>query len=277
MVAEVIVVATLVAKLAPGIGLFEKIAAIYAWLKKVASTEWKEELDNYIEYLQLVKGVTSPYETSNCSETSPIARALKRLDRELEKSWSKVDKWIETKKFRADDIIKQLNISRAKIDQNLQLFRAAVQAWEKEEEEKRKRKSQRKKEKEREREETKYKAELIKNVTKFKASWTSYKERATNSKLDPAEKERLFRKHKKRLRKKYQQYWQLLNEVIKPELENKYLTSWSAAERLLQGHQRFDQFPERVRKREWRSHVEQISKKSHKTKRGTSGEKGKQQ
>lgn len=272
MVAEVVVVAALVAKIASIIGVFEKIATIYAWLKKVASTKWKKELDKYIKYLRTVKKLTRRYKHSNRSETL-ITEALQLLDEELEESWSKVDKWMQKKKLRADDFIKELKSSRATIAEHLQVLWFAVQ----EEEEKRKRKSQRKKERKREREETKYKAELIKNVTKFKASWTSYKERATNSKLDPAEKERLFRKHKKRLRKKYQQYWQLLNEVIKPELENKYLTSWRAAKSLLQRHQRFAQFPKGVRKREWRSHVEQISKKSHKTKRGTSGEKGKQQ
>lgn len=257
MVAEVVVVAALVAKIASIIGFFENIATIYAWLKKVASTKWKKELDKYIKYLRTVKKLTRRYKHSNRSETL-ITEALQQLDEELEESRSKVDKWMQKKKLRADDFIKELKSSRATIAEHLQVLWFAVQ------EEAEKRKSQRKKERKRKKKreekekEREYKAELSKNVTKLTASWTRYKERATNSKLDPAKKERLFRKHMKRLRKKYQQYWQLLNEVIKPELENKYLTSWSAAERLLQGHQRFDRFPERVRKREWRSHVERI-------------------
>lgn len=259
----VIVLSTLVTSIAYTIGLIEKIATTYAWLRNVVSKKWKEELEKYIKYLRVVKQVTRRYKNSNRSETS-ITGALQLLDGELKESWSKVDKWIQTKQLSADDFMKELNSSRTTISQNLQLFSTAVQTCRDVEA-----KSQREKEKEREkkREETEYKAWLSENVTKLTDSWTRYKERATNSKLDSAKKERLFRKHMEGLREKYLRgYRQLLKEVIKPESEKKYLTSWSAAERLLQGHQRFDQFPQREREREWSSHVKHISKKSHKTK-----------
>lgn len=131
----VVVLSTLVTSIAYTIGYFEKIATTYAWLKQVASTKWKE-LDKYILYLQVVKEVTEPYGTSNCSETA-ITGALQLLDGELTESWSKVDEWMRTrrvyKQLMADDFIKEMKSSRTTIDQNLQLFSTAVQTWEKKE------------------------------------------------------------------------------------------------------------------------------------------------
>jgi len=122
---------------------------------------------------------------------------------------------------------------------------------------------------EKEREVTEYKAWLSENITKWTDSWTTYKtdsERATNSKLDLAEKERLFRKHVDELREQYRRdYRQLLKEVITPDLASKYLTSWSDAKSRMLQRQRFLNLPERERETEWRSHAEQIQKKRRKT------------
>lgn len=128
----VVVLSTLVTSIATTIGLFENIATTYDWLKKVASTKWKEELDKYIKYLQVVKEVTRRYGTSNWSETS-ITGALQLLDGELKESWSKVDEWMPKsrvyKQLMADDFINEMKSSRTTIHENLQLLSTAVQTY----------------------------------------------------------------------------------------------------------------------------------------------------
>lgn len=124
---------------------------------------------------------------------------------------------------------------------------------------------------EKEREVTEYKAWLKKNITRLTDSWTSNKtgwKGATNSKLDLAKKERLFRNHVNELHKQYlREYSQLLKEVITQDLEIKYLELWSCAKSLMVRRERFRLLPEPEMEGEWRRHVEQISKK-----KGTSRE-----
>jgi len=131
-IATMVVLSTLVTSITFSIGLFEKVPTTYSWLRKVLSKKWKEELEKYLDYLQVVKEVVTPHGNSNCSETA-ITGALKLLDGELTTSWSTVDKWMKTSRiFRhmsSEDFIKELKSSRTTIDQNLQLFSTAVQNY----------------------------------------------------------------------------------------------------------------------------------------------------
>lgn len=118
---------------------------------------------------------------------------------------------------------------------------------------------------EKEREVTEYKAWLKKNITRLTDSWTSNKtgwKGATNSKLDLAEKERLFRNHVNELHKQYlREYRQLLKEVITQDLEIKYLTLWSCAKSLMLRRERFRLVPEPEMEQAWKDHVQILKKK----------------
>lgn len=291
------------------IGLFKGLRTAYGWAKKNEGEKRSERFITFLHWVeQKVQEEAMRRMNSKCSKTS-ITADLKPLEGELKESWSFVNKWKEKNFLRkllaSKKYIEKVDKSENAITQRLREFSSYTRRYEvlegnhaaqqkpperkgwnhgnsrRKREKEREETDRRKREKEREK--TEYRAWLKKNITKITDSWTRYPERATNSKLDSAKKEILFRKHMEGLHEKYQQYRELLKEFIKPESENKYLTSWSAAEDVLQGHQRFDRFPEREREREWSSHVKQISKKKAQISKkkaqnkvkGTSVEKGK--
>lgn len=298
-----VVVGEIVTAATGSFALFKGLKTIYCLGKKVMSNKWKDKLKKYKDYQRGVEQLVRRYKKSKRGKTS-ITAAVKPLEGALKESRSICRNWDKKiclwKRLTSHNFMKKLESSQNSIARSLELLVAADRMCGREETRTKVKKTnhenpqqrkegnlalsrtrmkvQKKKEPETEteREENEYKDWLKKNIAKWTDAWSSYKtvwEGATNSKLDLAERERLFENHVNALRKRA--YRQLLKEVIKPDSESKYLEMWSHAESLLSRRQRFGLLPEREREIEWRRHADQILKKNAQTVKGTSGEKGK--
>lgn len=124
---------------------------------------------------------------------------------------------------------------------------------------------------------TSYQALLTERIKDCEASWTESRPklekdplgRATNSDLDLAERERLFREHVNGLYERcVREYRSLLADVITMDMATKdledgknILTSWSEAKRLLKPDQRYARMPRRERELWWRRYADDVQRR----------------
>ncbi|KAI3429121.1 uncharacterized protein J3R85_008533 [Psidium guajava] len=122
-----------------------------------------------------------------------------------------------------------------------------------------------------------FQALLVETIKDPQASWTESKVklekdpqgRASNPDLDPADPEKLFREHMKRLHERCSnEFRALLSEVITLEAASRemedgktMLNSWSTAKRLLKPDPRYNKMPRKEREALWRRYVEEMQRK----------------